>query len=226
MIAPSRWLPLLADRRSFVPALAAATLASLLLAAAAVPRLDFAAAAQAALDRQPDAAQMTPYQREEALATARKIGAVTSWAGAALGPALRALGAAVFLWLGLKVAGGTPRFSPTFSVAAYGLLPQALRALLTIPALLAGGPVRPEGLDRLLPSSLAAFLPADAPPAVAGLLASVDLFSAWALALVAVGMAHVAGVSRRRAAVATAVLWLGWVAVFRMAIPSLAGPRP
>ncbi len=65
----------------------------MLFAALAVPRLDIARTAADALDRGPDAAQMIPHQREEAVATARKVGAVFGYAGALLGPTLRALGA-------------------------------------------------------------------------------------------------------------------------------------
>jgi hypothetical protein len=36
-------------------------------------------------------------------------------------------------------------------------------------------------------------------------------------------MAAVARVSRRRAAFTVALLWLGWVAVVKVALPSLAG---
>jgi len=53
----------------------------------------------------------------------------------------------------------------------------------------------------------------------------VDLFSLWAVWLVAAGMAGVAKVSRRRALLTVTVLWLAYVAVFRVALPVLAGAR-
>jgi len=222
-VSPFRGLPALAERRSFLPALAASTLAALLLAAAAVPRLDFERAAADAFDRAPDAAQATPHQREQALLSARKAGAVREYGAALLGPALAALGAAAFLWLGLRVAGGRPDFPGTFSVASYALLPIGLRALLSIPAALHRERIPVADAGRLLPSSLGAFLPVDARGPLADLLHSVDLFSLWSVALCAVGMAAVARVSHRRAAVAAALLWLGWVGVVKVALPSLAG---
>ena len=53
------------------------------------------------------------------------------------------------------------------------------------------------------------------------LLASVDLFSLWAVLLVAIGMAHVAQVSRPRSAITTLVLWGAYLALFRFAIPRM-----
>jgi len=222
-VSPIRGLPALAERRSFLPALAASTVAALLFAAAAVPRLDFERAAGDAFDRAADASQATPHQREQALVSARKAGAVREVGTALLGPSLAALGAAAFLWLGLRVAGGRPGFPETFSVASYALLPIALRTLLSIPAAFHRERIPVEDAGRLLPSSLGAFLPVDARGPLAGMLHSVDLFSLWSVALCAVGMAAVARVSLRRAATAAVVLWLGYVGVVKVALPSLAG---
>jgi hypothetical protein len=221
-VSPIRGLPALAGRRSFLPALAASTLAALFLAAAAVPRLDFERAAADAFDRAPGAPLATPHEREQALVTARKAGAVRAYGSALLGPALAALGAAAFLWLGLRVAGGRPAFPATFSVAAYALLPVALRELLSIPAALHQERIPVEDAGRLLPSSLGALLPVGARGPLPDLLHAMDLFSLGSLALCAVGMSAVARVSLRRAALAAALLWLGYVGVVKVALPSLA----
>ena len=83
----------------------------------------------------------------------------------------------------------------------------------------------PEQLGTLLPSSLGLLLPADTTGPLASFLGAVDLFSLWAVWLVAAGMAGVAKVSRRRALITTTVLWLAYVAVFRVALPALGGAR-
>lgn len=222
---PARAMPQVAESGRFLPALVAATAAAIVFSTLAVPRLDFARAALDAIDRKPDAAQMTPYQREEAVVTARKIGTVAGYSAALLGPAAMALGAAVALWLGFKLAGGRPAFRPTFAVAAFAQLPGAVRELLSLPAVLRSESIDPAILPRLLPSSAGALLPAGAAGPGASLLYSIDLFSLWAAALAALGMAAVARVSARRAAVTTALLWLAWVAVFKVSLPALGGPR-
>ncbi len=221
--SPSTFLPWAAERRLFWPPLVGATLVALLFAALAVPRTDFEGAAQDAIERQADSAQMSPHEMETNLATARRVGTLGAYLGAALGTGLRVMGAALALWLGFKVAGGTPGLAGTFTVACWGLVPGAIELLLAIPALLARSRVAPDELGRLLPAGLGAFLPTGSKGPLASLLWSLDLFSVWAVVLVAIGMASVAGVSRRRSLVTVAVLWIGYVSAFQVALPTFGG---
>ncbi len=228
LIAPALGLASAVERRRSLAALVLGTLAALAFASAAVPRIDYEGAAAAELARSPKAAEMTPHDREEALATARKVGEIGGWAEALTGPSLRALGLALALFLAFRVGGTRPAFRETFAVAAHGLLPIWLERLLAIPAALARAPIPADQVSSLLPSSPAALLPASAPAALSGALGALDLFALWAVVLVATGMARASGASRRRAGVVTAVLYVAWVAVVDIAIPALAaaGPRP
>ena len=229
LAAPVVGLAAAVTRRRSLTALALSTLAALAFAAVAVPRLDHDRAAAAKIDRGPRAAELTPHAREEALATARKVGALAAWGGAAAGPTLAALGAAVALFLAFRVAGTRPPFRETFAASAHGLLPIWLASLLAIPAVLSRAPVPAEDVGTLLPSSAAALLPRGAPAPIAGALGGLDLFALWAVALVAIGMARASGASPRRAAVVTLVLYAAWIAVARVALPALVaagvGPR-
>lgn len=228
LAAPSRGLATAVERRRGLSAVVLGTFAALAFALVAVPRTDFERAAARDLERAPKAAEMTPHDREEAIATGARIGQVGAWAGAATQPALWSLGAALALFAAFRVAGTRPSLRDAYAVAAHGLLPLWLARLLAVPAAIARAPLRSEELDRLLPASLAALLPPGAAPALAGALGAVDLFALWAAALVATGMAHASGASRRRSAVVVAVLYLAWTAVFRVALPALAaaGPGP
>lgn len=225
LVHPGRAMPEVAGSGRFLPALVAATAAAVLFAVLAVPRLDFARAAGEALDRREDGAQLTLHQREEAIATARKIGTVASYAGALFGPALASLGAAVALWLGLRLAGGAPGFRPSLAVASFAQLPGAVHQLLSLPAVLRSEAIDPALLQRLLPSSAGALLRAGATGPGASALFALDLFSLWSVALAALGMAAAARVSRGRAAVTVGLLWLAWAALFRVALPALGGAR-
>jgi len=221
--SPGTFLPWAAERRLFWPPLVAATLVALLFAALAVPRADFEGAAQDAIERQADSAQMSPHEMETTLATARRVGALGAYLGAALGTGLKAAAAALALWLGFKVVGGRPGLAGTFTVACWGLVPGAVELLLSIPALLARPQLPPDEIGRLLPATLGVLLPQGAKSPLASLLWSVDLFSIWAVVLVAIGMAAVAGVSRRRSLLTVAVLWMGYVSVFQVALPTFGG---
>jgi hypothetical protein len=228
LTAPALGLAAAVERRRGLAAVLLGTLAALAFAAVAVPRIDYEGAAAAELARSPKAAEMTPHDREEALATARKVGQIGGWAGALAGPALQALGLALVLFLAFRVAGTRPAFRETFAVAAHGLLPVWLAKALAIPAALARAPIPADQVGSLLPSSPAALLPAGAPPALAGALGALDLFALWAVVLVATGMARASGASRRRAAIVTVVLYLAWVAIANVALPAAAaaGPGP
>jgi len=225
LLAPATFLPRAAERRHFWPAMVAAMVAALALSVAAVPRIDFEKAAVDALDAREGAAQITPSEREATLTTARRVGALAAYAGSAAGPWLSALGMAIALWLAFKVVGGHPGFPGTFTVAAWGLVPGAAQNVLAIPAVLARPRFLPDELGRILPSGLGALLPWGTTGPLASMLWSLDLFALWSVVLVAAGMAPVAGVSRRRAAITVVVLWLSFVAVFRVALPALGGAR-
>ncbi len=217
LVAPARGLAAVAERRRSLAAIVAATIAALAFSAAAVPNTDFTRTASAVLDRSPKAAEMTPHDREEAIALAQKLGAIGLWANGAAAAAIAAVAAAAALWAAFRVAGTGPGFRPTLAVAAHGLLPFALAKVLAIPAILARAPVAAEDLARILPSSPAALLPASASPALAAALGGIDLFALWGLALVALGMSRVSGASRARSAVVVAALWIAYVAVLRVA---------
>jgi len=226
LLAPSRGLAAAAARRSIAPPLAAATAVTLLVAALLVPRLDYRRTLDAQLDRDPQAAaQPTPHDREVALQQAEKLGGVAAWAGGLLTPALRALAIAVGLFVAFRVAAAPAPFGPTFAVAAWGTLPLALHDLLSVPAILRMRGIAALEAERALPSSLAALLPDGASPPVLALAGAFDLFALWSLALVALGMASVAGVSRRRALAVVLVLWGCCVLLQRVALPGFAGGR-
>jgi hypothetical protein len=222
---PTSQLPRAAEQRLYWVPLLLATAAALLFSIVAVPRVDFERAASDALDRSEGAAQMTPHDREVKLEQARKVAALAAYTGAAFGTAISALIAAMGVWLAFQVVGTKPGFPQTFTVMCWALLPGAIEAVLSVPALLARGTIQAEQLASILPTNLGVILPSSVtgPPAL--LLGAVDLFSLWSIWIVAAGMAGVAKVSRRRALVTVTVLWIAYVAVFRVALPTLGGAR-
>jgi hypothetical protein len=225
LLHPRTHLPRAAEERRYWVPLLFATAAALLFSIVAVPRIDFERAAADALDRSEEAAQMSPHDRELKLEQARKVAALASYSGAAFGTALAALLGAFWVWMAFKVVGAKPGFAQTFTVMCWALLPGAIESLLAVPALLVRGTLMPEQLGALLPSNLGILFPAGAKGPLASFLGAVDLFSLWAVWLVAAGMAGVARVSIRRSLVTVTDLWLAYVAVFRVALPVLGGAR-
>ena len=222
--SPARGLGAAADHRSVAAPLAAATGAALVFAGALLPRLDVGRAALEQLERSGRAAEMTPAQLAEALATAQKMGAVMGWAGAALGPAALALLTALFLWVGLRVAGARPGFAPALSVAAWSAMPVALGRLLGVPGLLRVEAVAPDAVARLFPWNLAHWIPDATRGPAAALAGTLDLFGLWGLWLLVVGSAQLAAVSRQRAGAVVFSLWAAGAAL-AMAAASATGAR-
>ena len=219
---PEHGLTAAASRRRSLTALAVATLASLLFTAVAVPRIDFG---RDAGQVGPQAEELTPHQVEEARLQAAKIGAVAGYANALLGPALMVLGTALALWLAFKVAGTRPGLKATVAVAAHAFLPLFLAQLLALPAVLMKAPLGVQELPRLLPSSLAAVLPPGASPVLTALASSFDLFTLWAVVLLVIGMAKVAGSTRLRAAAVVGLLWVTQIAVLKIAPAAAAAAQ-
>jgi len=220
---PARALTIAVQERRFTWPILLATGVALAFTALAVPRVDFAKAAEDALDSTPaEAAKLTPHEREEKIATGAKVSAIYAFAASGAGPALSSLAAALFLWLGFKVAAGKPDLGATLAVAAHAALPLALKQLLTLPALLRSSGLAVADLERLLPSSLASLAaPGTSLPKLA-LLGSIDLFALWSVGLAALGMARVAHVSWLRSSMVVGALWATFVLVFRFSLPSLA----
>ena len=98
----------------------------------------------------------TPYQREEALARARKLGTIAGLGGRGA-PAVRLRrprrGAPLRSASASRARG--PGSRRRFSVTAHGMLPVWLSGLLAIPAAVARAPIPPGEVPRLLPTSLA-----------------------------------------------------------------------
>jgi hypothetical protein len=222
--APVTGLTAAVARRSIVAPLLLATVVSLAFAAVLVPRADFDGPALEALDKKPDAEQMSPHEREAELEQARKVRTVGTYGAALFEPALRALLAACFTWAAFRLALSRPPFAATLSVMSWATLPLALQLLLSLPALLRSRSIAPEHTPFLLPSSLAALLPETAPIPLRGLAGGLDLFSLWSVALAALGMAHVAQVSRRRATTIVVLVWLAFVLVVDVALPGFRRP--
>jgi hypothetical protein len=196
----------IAERPSWLPPLLILLVLFLAGQVVAMQRIDMEAAVRGAMEK-----QNQPID-EEQIAT---IAALQSKVGLACNVVLFPLGLAllaVIFWGLANVAGGEIGFERSLAVTAHGLMPNAVSSLLTIPVLLARQEIDvAEAQNGLLASHLALFAPEDAAAWLVALLARVDLFSLWTLALLTIGFAVVARISKGAAAAIVALLWLVWV---------------
>ena len=222
--APRRALRAVAERHVILPALLVATVATVIQGAVLVPRLDFEGAVVEQLARHSERTEMTPHEMDRALARGRKVGAIGTLASALVTPSLTALLVAFAFWLGVRVIGKKSPFLPLLAVTSVASLPTALRALLSLPAIIVRPVIQTSELPRLFPSNLAYFFNASRP--IGTVLDAIVLFTLWSLALVVLGTTAVTGERVQRVAVLGVVLWVSYVAVFHFALPRLGGaPR-
>jgi hypothetical protein len=113
--------------------------------------------------------------------------------------------AAVF-WGAFKAFGWDLTFRQAFGVTTHAFLPGVLGSLVFIPVLLGQQSVDPTTLGDLLRSNLG-FLVDRKAAALHAVLQSIDIFSLWTLALLVIGFATSARVSRKAAAGIIVVIW-------------------
>jgi hypothetical protein len=123
--------------------------------------------------------------------------------------------AALLFWLGFKLMGSELSWKASLATSLHGLLPLGVLWLLSIPVIWNHGNFTPEEArsGSFLASNLAVLAPEGLGKVPLALLASVDLFSIWAIVLLVVGYRIVARVSRAAAVGVVLTLWLVGVAL-------------
>ncbi|MGA3200963.1 MAG: YIP1 family protein [Bryobacteraceae bacterium] len=168
----------------------------------------------------PQTADLPADQREKAIATGAKFASIFGWVGALLGaPVSVLLIAAVLTGLFNGLLGTELKFAQTFAITAYALL---VRALLTALLILLVYLKPPEDFNiQISPFSPAAYMNRlETPKWLMSLAGSLDLFTIWALILLAIGFSVAAKkLSFTKSLTAIATPWLIWV-VGMMALQS------
>lgn len=211
LVAPRRTFEAVGRRPTWVPPMGALGLAAAVNTLVLTGRTDFAALTREAMERSGQAAD--PQRVELVAALQRALAPATAIVSVPI--ALLAL--ALVLWVAFKLVGGELSYRQSLAVVGHGLLPWLPAMLLSLPSLLA----RPAfGLDdyeglglfpSTLPASLGALAPEGVSPGLLSALSSLDLFSLWSLALLALGFSIVARIPALTAAVTVGALWLVYV---------------
>jgi hypothetical protein len=137
----------------------------------------------------------------------KKIGGIAGWVFGALGPTAASLVVAVVIWGAFKAFGWDARYSQAFGVTSHAFLPGILKSGLLLFLVSRQETVNPQALGDLLSSNLG-FLVDSKSAALHSILSSIDVFSLWTLALLVIGFAASARVSRKAAAGVIVTLWV------------------
>ncbi len=125
-------------------------------------------------------------------------------------PVLLTLIVAAVLWGACNAFAWELKFRQSLGVTAHAFFPGVLYGLALLAALWNRTTVDPQKIGDVLPTNLGYFA-SGADSVTHGLLASVDLFSFWTMALLVLGLSAAAKCSRGRMAVLVVCLWALYV---------------
>jgi len=178
---------------------------------ATIPHLDMEATIRAGM------ANHNSDMDDEQIAKIAEKASKFAWIGAVttvvIVPVVMLALAGIYL-LGLRLAGSETDFAHTFSAVLHAYLPASLaKGALLVALLQRMGKIPAEAMQGIVKSNPGAFLSAEAPHWQLALGSFFDLFNVWTFVLLVLGLSIVGGISRKRAAVTTAVLWFLYLGV-------------
>jgi len=218
LFSPVKTFESLARRPTWLAPLLLWTVLSLALTAVMLPRMDFEGMMRARMEK--SGQTVSDEQLEKTIAIQKRFaGLGYVWGG--LVPTVLSLLLAGIFFLAFKAFGSDLSFRHSFGVTTHAFVPGVLASVLYIPLLLRQEKVDPSNMGDLLRSNLGFLVEKESAPAVHALLQSLDLFTFWTLALLVIGYAASARVSRGKSAALILTLWLlyvlgkaGWAALF------------
>ncbi len=152
---------------------------------------------------------LSEAQIDQAVEQARRISWV--WDIIAVGaPVILTLVIAAVFWGACQAFGWEVRFPQSLGVTAHAFLPGVLYSFGLTAAVWNRPTVDPQKIGDVLPSNLGYFV-GGLDPVTHGLLASIDFFSLWSMALLVLGLSAAAKASRGRMAALVLSLWALYV---------------
>lgn len=201
------------DRKpSFLLPLVVWTVLSLFVTFAIQHRVGVDRIIRQSIEQSNRAGQLSAEQIDQAVERSRMFVSVLMWAGALVAPGLLALlASAVYLAL-LNMMEAGVSFQKVFGVTVHAFIPAVVAAVLTLIVIFLKDP-EDINLQNPLGSNLAIALdPHSSSKALYALANSVDLFSFWTLALLALGFSVITKkFSFKKSAVLVVIPWLIYV---------------
>lgn len=170
----------------------------------------------------PQLQDLSPEQRDQAIAVQLRIVPYTMYAGAVIGtPVFYLLAALVLMYAFRITAGSQVKFKQSFAITAHSFVPGILHSLLAIVVMQF---VHPDDFDLQNPvmSNLGWLMGESSPAWLIAFARSFDLFAFWIMALLAMGFVAATRKLRFGKAFMTVLaLWfvmvllgVGWTAMF------------
>lgn len=150
--------------------------------------------------------KLTDAQMEAAIEQSRRLGWLWDIA-AVLAPFLVTLVVAGVLWAACRAFGWDVKFKQSLGVTGHAFLPGILGSIALLVVLWNRDTVDPELVGDALWTNLGPLVDRQANPVLHGLLAALDLFSFWTMALLTLGLSAAARAPRSRVALLVVILW-------------------
>ena len=166
-----------------------------------------------AMAQNPNSAQLT----EEQLAASRRFAGMFATVGAFVMSPIILLCLGLVIWLVGKFFDSKQTLNAAIAVAVFAYIPRVVEGILNR---VQGLWIDPSTIDSRysLSFGLGRLFDADTTsPLLLGLIGRIDVFTIWVTILIAIGLAVTGKMSRGKAAIAAAVVWLVG------ALPSVAG---
>jgi len=185
------------------------------------PHMDFGAAAREAMEQNKN---VSAEQIDRAVRISSSIGKVLMY----IAPVLSLIGLLVIagvVLLAFRIFGGEGDYKQAFSVTCYASIPTIIKSVVTLIVVMAKGGIIPApAMQTIVRSNLGFLVDYKTNPMAFALLSSFDIFSVWFLALLIIGFAYVARVSKVKSAVTIISLWI-LVLLLKLIGPALQSLR-
>lgn len=209
LVSPAKTFQAIAARPSWVAAMIVLVLIGTVSGFVAMQKVDFDQAIRAQMEER---GNMSAEQIDNAVAMAGKFKNVGLIFGVGFSIGSMFLVGLIF-WVAFKMLGSESSYISSLATSLHAMMPNAVSGLLSIPVVLGKEEVSLEAVQQqaLLASSLAVLAPEGTSKYLVTLLGSVDVFSVWTVALLALGYGVTAKVSKGTAWGVVAALWAVWI---------------
>jgi hypothetical protein len=181
----------IARKPNWILPVVVSTILSLVIVTVMNQRVDWRDYISQQIDKNPQAAQMSPEQKARQVEISTKVTTYIVYGIGVLGAILFAVIVGGIMMLAYNLlAGAGASFAQSLAIAAHSLMVGIFSAPIFLLVLF----LRPKGtIDPQNPvaTNLAAFLPEDSAKWLMALCKSIDIFTIWTLMLIAIGFAAV-----------------------------------
>jgi hypothetical protein len=211
LVSPAKTFEAIAARPTWVVALLVLVVIGVVTGSLISGKIDYEDVIRQSLEQQ--GRQLGEAETQQAIDIGEKIARVMTIVGPLVFQPLVYLLLAVIFMVLFKVLGGDLSYVKSLAVIVHGMMPRLVLALLSIPVILGRQEFSAKELESggVMASNPGAFLGEDAGPGLVAFLSSLDVFSIWAVALLIVGFAAAAKISKGTAASGVVGLWIIYI---------------